>query len=149
MKGRHCREILPQYNFLRQLYVIQATLYTIRTQAVISVQQFILALDYITEQAMAAAQPNPEMSCCPDAQFHLHRCHADRKVNLNSFSSGRTVTDCQLSCCRCAKISLPQRVRTGCTSLELSSTCKPIFCFLSSFFPDRSCLPIPFLCWRR
>lgn len=83
---------MPQYNFLRQLYVIQATLYTIRTQAVISVQQFILALDYITEQAMAAAQPNPEMSCCPDAQFRLHRCHTDRKVNLNSFTSGRTVT---------------------------------------------------------
>lgn len=34
---------------------------------------------------MAAAQLNPEMSCCPDAQFHLrslHHCHTVHKVNL-------------------------------------------------------------------
>lgn len=65
-EAEQCRGILVQYDFIGQLYEILPTLYIVKAQAVVSMQQFISAQGYITEQVMAVGQLNPCMNHCPN-----------------------------------------------------------------------------------
>lgn len=65
-EAKQCRGILVQYDFIGQLYEILPTLYIVKAQAVISMQQFLSAQGYITEQVMAVGQLNPCVNHCPN-----------------------------------------------------------------------------------